>query len=30
MLEAEGALIDGKGNPARQLSSDDLQALIEQ
>lgn len=30
MLQAEGALLDGKPDPARELSSDDLQVLIEQ
>ena len=30
MLRAEGALVDGKPDPARELSSDDLQVLIEQ
>ena len=30
MLRAEGALVNGKPDPARELSSDDLQVLIEQ
>jgi alkylated DNA nucleotide flippase Atl1 len=30
MLRAEGALINGKPDPARELSSDELQVLIEQ
>jgi alkylated DNA nucleotide flippase Atl1 len=30
MLQAEGAVIDGRGVPARELSSDDLQALIDE
>ena len=30
MLRAEGALVDAKPDPARELSSDDLQVLIEQ
>jgi alkylated DNA nucleotide flippase Atl1 len=30
MLRAEGALVDGTPDPARELSSDDLQALIEE
>ena len=30
MLRAEGALVDDKPDPARELSSDDLQVLIEQ
>ena len=30
MLQAEGALINGKPDPVRELSSDDLQVLIEQ
>jgi alkylated DNA nucleotide flippase Atl1 len=30
VLRAEGALVNGKPDPARELSSDDLQALIEQ
>jgi alkylated DNA nucleotide flippase Atl1 len=30
MLRAEGAVVNGKPDPARELSSDDLQALIEQ
>ena len=30
MLRAEGAFVNGKPDPARELSSDDLQALIEQ
>ncbi len=30
MLQAEGAVVNGQVNPARELSSDDLQALIEQ
>jgi len=30
MLRAEGALINGNPDPARELSSDDLQTLIEQ
>jgi alkylated DNA nucleotide flippase Atl1 len=30
MLQAEGALVNGKPDPARELSSDDLQVLIEQ
>jgi len=30
MLRAEGALINDSPDPARELSSDDLQTLIEQ
>jgi alkylated DNA nucleotide flippase Atl1 len=30
LLRAEGAFVNGKPDPARELSSDDLQALIEQ
>jgi hypothetical protein len=30
VLRAEGALVNGRPDPARDLSSDDLQALIEQ
>ena len=30
MLRAEGALVNGRPDPARELSSDDLQVLIEQ
>jgi alkylated DNA nucleotide flippase Atl1 len=30
MLRAEGALVNGKPDPARKLTSDDLQVLIEQ
>jgi alkylated DNA nucleotide flippase Atl1 len=30
LLRAEGVFVDGKPDPARELSSDDLQALIEQ
>jgi hypothetical protein len=30
MLRAEGALVNGKPDSARELSSDDLQVLIEQ
>ena len=30
MLQAEGALVDGRADPARELGSDDLQVLIEQ
>jgi alkylated DNA nucleotide flippase Atl1 len=30
MLRAEGALVNGKPDPARELSSDDLEVLIEQ
>jgi alkylated DNA nucleotide flippase Atl1 len=30
MLQAEGALLNGKPDPTRELSSDDLQVLIEQ
>lgn len=30
MLRAEGALVNGKPDPARELSSDDLQVLLEQ
>ena len=30
MLRAEGAFVNGKPDPGRELSSDDLQALIEQ
>jgi hypothetical protein len=30
MLQAEGAFVNGKADPARELTSDDLQALVEQ
>lgn len=30
MLRAEGALVDGKPDPARELSGDDVRVLIEQ
>jgi hypothetical protein len=30
MLRAEGAFVNGKPDPGRELRSDDLQALIEQ
>ena len=30
ILHAEGAFVNGKADPARELASDDLQALIEQ
>jgi alkylated DNA nucleotide flippase Atl1 len=30
MLRAEGAFVNGKPDPGRELSSDDLQALVEQ
>jgi hypothetical protein len=30
MLQAEGALLNGRPDPARELGSDDLQVLIEQ
>ena len=30
MLRAEGVFVNGKPDPPRELTSDDLQALIEQ
>ena len=30
MLQAEGAFVDGSADPSRELTSDGLQALIEQ
>ncbi len=30
MLSAEGSLVNGNPDPARELSSDDLQTLVEE